>query len=227
MKKFLQRKKREEIIKLNNFKINKNKGKVNLCHKKGIIEDLNLPPPIYSEYLKLRKKNIIDSTNARNLDLFFEYEYINTNSIINNKKSSKFFNNNLETNNSKSSISIDKINKSKYEKNTIIKKKDYPYSMNENQMYEMFLKIYKKTDSEMNELSYLNAIKIDKRTYLEYYLSLLRTKHLFIFSFWPTFDYNSQIIKIFLFFFNFAFSFFVNAIFFNDETMHKIYEDKG
>ena len=113
----------------------------------------------------------------------------------------------METNNSKSSISIDKNNKSKYEKNTIIKKKDYPYSMNENQMYEMFLKIYKKTDSEMNELSYLNAIKIDKRTYLEYYLSLLRTKHLFIFSIWPTFDYNSQIIKIFLFFFNLAFSF--------------------
>ena len=90
LKKFLQRKKREEKIKLNNFKINKNKGKVNLCHKKGIIEDLNLPPPIYSEYLKLHKKNIIDSTNARNLDLFFEYEYINTNSIINNKKVQNF-----------------------------------------------------------------------------------------------------------------------------------------
>ena len=49
----------------------------------------------------------------------------------------------------------------------------------------------------MNKLSYNSAIKIDKKTYLEYYLSLLGTKHLFIFSFWPVFDYNSQILKKF------------------------------
>ena len=70
---------------------------------------------------------------------------------------------------------IDKNNKIKNEKNTIIKKKNYPYNMNENQLYEMFLKIYKKSDSEMNELSYDGAIKFDKRTYFQYYLSLLRT----------------------------------------------------
>ena len=34
-------------------------------------------------------------------------------------------------------------------------------------------------------------------------------------------------IKIFLFFFEFALSFLVNALFFNDDTMHKIYEEKG
>ena len=47
------------------------------------------------------------------------------------------------------------------------------------------------------------------------------------FSFWPRFDYNSRIIKIFLFFFNFSVSFFANSLFFNDETMHQIYEEKG
>ena len=73
--------------------------------------------------------------------------------------------------------------------------------MNESQMYEFFLKINTKSDFELNDLSYNNAIKIDKRTYCQYYLSLIRTKHLFFFSFWPVFDYNSQIIKIFLFFF--------------------------
>ena len=99
--------------------------------------------------------------------------------------------------------------------------------MDENEAYEIFLLIYKKSDTEMNELSYNSAIKIDKRNYFEFYLSLIRTKHLLIFSFWPAFDYNSQILKIFLFFFNFSLSFFVNALFFNDETMHKIYEDKG
>ena len=40
-------------------------------------------------------------------------------------------------------------------------------------------------------------------------------------------DYNSRIIKIFLFFFLFIVYFFVNALFFNDSTMHKIYKDEG
>ena len=48
-----------------------------------------------------------------------------------------------------------------------------------------------------------------------------------VFSFYPINDYNSQIIKICLFFFSFCLNYIVNALFFNDATMHKIYEDKG
>ena len=91
----------------------------------------------------------------------------------------------------------------------------------------MFVKISKRTDSELNSLDYNEAIQEDKRNYWEYYLSLVRTKHLLFFSFWPSFDYNSRILKIYLFFFNFTLSFFVNALFFNDDTMHKIYTEKG
>ena len=40
-------------------------------------------------------------------------------------------------------------------------------------------------------------------------------------------DYNSRIIKIFLFFFSFSSDLTINALFFNDDTMHKIYQDKG
>ena len=120
-----------------------------------------------------------------------------------------------------------KNNISKDRKNIIINKNDYPYNMNENQIYKMFLAIHNNSDSELNQMDYKNAIKSDKRTYFEYYLSLLRTKNLIFFSFWPSFDYNSKILKIFLFFFNFTLSFLVNALFFNDEKMHKIYEDKG
>ena len=52
-------------------------------------------------------------------------------------------------------------------------------------------------------------------------------KHLLLFSFYPNMDYNSRIIKIFLFFFFFSEHFTINAIFYTDSTMHKIYEDKG
>ena len=40
-------------------------------------------------------------------------------------------------------------------------------------------------------------------------------------------DYNSKIIKIDLFLFNFALFYIINALFFNDDTMHKIYQSKG
>ena len=43
----------------------------------------------------------------------------------------------------------------------------------------------------------------------------------------PAFDYNSRILKIYLFFFIFILNFIVNALFFNDDTMHKIYTDGG
>ena len=80
---------------------------------------------------------------------------------------------------------------------------------------------------EINELSYEKAIKYDNRTYCEYYISLIQTKHILIFSFYYNEDYNSRIIKIDLFFNSFVIFFTINALFFNDGTIHQIYEDKG
>ena len=106
-------------------------------------------------------------------------------------------------------------------------KEELIVNLNENQIYEMYLKINGCTNEELNDLSYKKAIQIDKRLYCQYYISLIFTKHLLFFSFRPSFDYNSRILKIFLFLFNFSVNFFVNALFFNDDTMHKIYSDKG
>ena len=76
-------------------------------------------------------------------------------------------------------------------------------------------------------MDYKKAIRKDKRGYCKYYISLIKTKHLLFFSFIPSFDYNSPILKIYLFFFNFIVNFIVNALFFNDDTMYKIYTEKG
>ena len=62
-------------------------------------------------------------------------------------------------------------------------------------------------DQEMNNLDYNEAIKIDKRTYFEYYCSLLKRKQLLLLSF--------------------SLYFTINGFFFSDETMHKIYKDKS
>ena len=81
-------------------------------------------------------------------------------------------------------------------------------------------------DEELNEMGFSKAIKYDKRTYWQYYFSLLKSNHLII-KIFNNNDYNSRIIKIFLAFFNFGSVFAVNTLFFNDETMHKIHEDGG
>ena len=85
----------------------------------------------------------------------------------------------------------------------------------------------KQKDFEINSLEYEEAFKLDKRNYFQYYISLLKYNHPLMFSFGNFDDYNSQIIKIFLFFFSFSSDLTINALFFNDDTMHKIYQDKG
>ena len=82
-------------------------------------------------------------------------------------------------------------------------------------------------DFEINSLEYEEAFKLDNRNYFQYYISLLKYNHPLMFSFANFDDYNSRIIKIFLFFFSFSSDLTINALFFNDDTMHKIYQDKG
>ena len=82
-------------------------------------------------------------------------------------------------------------------------------------------------EDEINTLPYQLALQFDKRTYCLYYISLLRTQHIFIFSFCYSKDYNSRIIKIDLFFIGFSIYYTVNALFYTDGTMHNIYESQG
>ena len=79
----------------------------------------------------------------------------------------------------------------------------------------------------MNSLSYKKALLIDQRTYLQYYFSLLRTKQLIIFTFYTYDDFNSKTIKIASFFFYISLFLTVNALFFDNSTFHRIYEDEG
>ena len=82
-------------------------------------------------------------------------------------------------------------------------------------------------DIEMNSFDYEDAKEKDNRTYCQYYVSLLKTKHFLIFTFLQFGDYNPQIIKIYIFFFTFAINYLVSAMFYSDDTIHKISEDEG
>jgi hypothetical protein len=81
-------------------------------------------------------------------------------------------------------------------------------------------------DSEINSFSYDEALKKDKRTFCQYYISLLKAKHMLI-SIFTNNNYNLNVIKVILFLYSFALLYFINTLFFTDDTMHKIYEDGG
>ena len=82
-------------------------------------------------------------------------------------------------------------------------------------------------DEEINNLEYQQAILIDKRNYFQYYYSLLKKKHLILFIFLPSNDYNLVPIKFILFLISFSMYLTINGFFFTDDTMNKIYVDNG
>ena len=88
-------------------------------------------------------------------------------------------------------------------------------------------KILKRKEFELNLLNYQDALKIDHRNYCQNYYHLLKYNHQISFSFASYNDYNILIIKKFLFFFSFSVDFTINTLFFTDDTIHKIYQDKG
>ena len=86
---------------------------------------------------------------------------------------------------------------------------------------------YNLNDEEINTLDFKNALIIDKRSFFQYYLSLIKKKNIIIFSFFPINDYNLMYMKIGFFLISFGLYFTVNGLFFTDKTMHKIYKDRG
>ena len=69
------------------------------------------------------------------------------------------------------------------------------------------------TEYEMNFLNYELALRLDKRTYWQYYWSLLKQKHLILFTFLPVNDFNLSSLKIALFILSFSLYFTINGFF--------------
>ena len=82
-------------------------------------------------------------------------------------------------------------------------------------------------DYELNTLSFMEALKYDKRKMGDYYCSLICYKQIILYSFYNSINYTPGFIKKFFIFLSLALHYAINALFFNDTIMHKIYEDKG
>jgi len=145
--------------------------------------------------------------------------------IISESMSKNKLNNNINTKSVNNDTSNKNKNKISVNENFVKKLVIEEKNLFENN--EEYIKIENLNDQEINDLKYEIAINIDKRTYFEYYWSLLKKKQLILFTFCPNNDYNIYTIKVSLFLLSFGLYFTINGFFFTDDTMHKLYVNQG
>ena len=205
------------IVSKQNLKLYMNEKKLKLKRQKYKNRRINNKKHKSILMIKENKNNYKNVKHKNNL-------IIPTKEIKNNNN---YYKNYIPTYNSHRNPDNIKENQTNIDKQNSFSNLKSPNMMQIQKIIRVSKKIMKFDDEELNNLSYKLALIYDKRTYTQYYMSLLRTKHIIFFSFFNNNDYNSKIIKIDLFFIGFILDCTVNALFFNDETMHKIYEDKG
>ena len=212
---------KEKKAKLNTIKFTKNKKDSDRNKIDNIIETNNINDKSNKNSQKIRakkrkKKKYKKSNNNIKINENKVENIIHDNNFFDNKIEINNINNNNNKNSKRSKI-VKNYSESEIMKSIAQREKE---SKNNNN-------ILKYNNEEINILSYDLALQYDKRVYCEYYISLIKSKHNLIFSFYYNEDYNSKIIKMDLFFISLAGYYAINGLFFNDDTMHKIYETKG
>ena len=82
-------------------------------------------------------------------------------------------------------------------------------------------------DFELNDLEYEEAIKLDKRNFIDIYWSIIKREHIIFFTFFRGNDHNLIPIKLSRLIFSICTDMAFNVFFFEDETMHKMFLDYG
>ena len=223
----------ENIISLKNNRTNNNMNNKNKIKKQNN-KNRNV----------IKKKSFI-------LDLDSDKDYINRKFIKVTSNETKLINRTINSQNSIEQL-IDypikneiKINHDNYKNNNKLKKKisksktlNFKKDKNKTIFHDERIKHILKNipknerskyfiDNELNNLEYKYAVSIDFRTFSQYYWSLLKQTHPIIFTFITKDDYNLYLSKIGLFIMLFALTLTINALFFTDNSMHKLYRDYG
>ena len=84
-----------------------------------------------------------------------------------------------------------------------------------------------KTDSDIQDLNYEEAIIYDKRSYLKMYWSFLLESQIILGTFFTDNNFDLFIIKLSFLVFTFQISFFLNAFFYTDEYISNAYHNDG
>ena len=161
----------------------------------GIINiSLIRKPEIKKNVIKFSKgKKRIKRRNNRNNKNTILQELKN-NYKIKKQKESKINNNIFLNNNNKCINNKLKIAKNIMTENNKNKKDCSELNNNKDKTIKRIKQLMKYNIDEMNDLSYNLALNYDKRTFCQYYISLIKVKHNLLFSFYNYDDYNSRII---------------------------------
>ena len=217
---------------------------INFIHSKKTKKDKDILTGTKVIMIKKKKKKkrkklslIVDKK-----DNFFQNNLFNANININKDNSTDKINviqnfrrksNNIEKN-----IKFEESNKENNNNIIIFREDNKKTTIDKNKestkLIDIIIKYIEKgkrktylSEEELNTLEYKYALEIDDRNYMKYYWSLLKKKHLFILTFIANNDYNIFLLKLGLFLISFSLYLTVNAIFFSDDSMHKIYKDEG
>jgi hypothetical protein len=221
---------KEEIIKTLNIKFKNidvdNSGKI-ISNKKNNLKNNKKEKIIESPPIK-RKSQVIEGKNKINPDnktkkVVNKYKKIRTDNNINSDvllkidKKININNNEKNINIISDNLKVKKKRKTKFQ--FVINQDDIVNNhYNKKEIYD---------DLDLNNLNYEEAIKFDKRTFIQIYLSKLKNNHLILFTFFSCNDHNLIYIKISRFLFLICTNLAMNVVFFFDSSMHKIYLDYG
>jgi hypothetical protein len=176
---------------------------------------------VYNLYNRKNKKYLSNKSN---------------NSAITNKNNATVITNKPDDEH----ISDDKNNINEEEKEIEIANKENNnnkqsgFKFGSNEFYESLLKIKEEErmqffiDEELNDLEYIYATELDKRSFYKIYMSILKKQNVLIFCVsYCTEDYNLSIIKFTFLMFQFIIYLTVSALFFTDNTLNNIYRKKN
>ena len=207
----------DEAIKFNfHYKNNKNFLKSQENNKKYIIININ-------KYLKddITNNSSNSKKKKKNSSIKLEQRIIKRNKTKKCSKKTQIGSKNSFISNQRNS----KKNSTNFKVNISNKlNDDNDIIINQNEEDNIF--IYE-NDYDISMINFETALKSDKRTFFEYYCSLIRNKQIFLFSFCDYNSYNSSIIKKLIFILSFIYHYGINAFFFLDSTMYQIYLDEG
>ena len=189
-------------------------------NRNSIQKNISGPPKIVRRKIKAKSSISINNNllNSNNNKLIDSQSYGNISSYIEN--------NQIININSKKTFKKDKFDDTDKYKSKIVEKKSKEKEKYDNDIEDKSIYI-NMNDQELNTLKYEKALIYDKRSYFQYYWSLLKKKHLMLFTFYPQNDYNLITLKISLFLLGFSLYFTINGFFFSDDSMHKVYVDRG
>ena len=180
----------------------------------------------------VKRKRNIDFQNINNL----EQTKCSKTTFVQNESSQSKVNNPYNSNtkivdlNSNIALSQKNYEDHIYFQRKITKKKSsslYDLKMPKLDEIDITENINKYSEFELDDLDYSVALEYDKRTLLYFFWCLVKREHLIVFTFIYCKDFNLISIKLSLFVFSVCLDMTTNLLFFNDDSMHKIYLDYG